>query len=594
MAFSVISTTATGSTNTFPINFTLGFNNRNEVTCQVNNEVDGSNNPIYRVLTWINDGMVTIPGALLASGTPVVFKRTVTKTALIHDYSNGEAIEEDNLDESNKQNMMGIHELLDGRFTSPFQQDLDMGTHKIINVIPGTADTDAATYGQLNSVSGGASNGAFLDVSGTQTLDDSLLWNPTTLKFVRRSIAYLATKLGVNAITAFGTSIVQAANAAAGRAVLGLGSIATQAFNAVGLTGGTIDNIVIGGTTPVNGTFNLLSSTSLVTGSINGGQLAGFKNGLYNGNGAVGQRSLNWQNVINVYTLDRWYVFGGPANLFLAQLLQPTLFPRGGTNIRFGRIAGSTQVFNIGFGQALESRDSYRFAGKQVTLSFRASVGGNFSAASNNIIAAILGGTGTDQSINTMLGSVLTSPSISIGAGAPAPRYSVTITIPSNITQVGVYFSYQPVGTAGTNDFIDISEIQLEEGNIATPYESRPYALELWLCQRYYETTFPTGTTVGNASGNQGGCIVTGVASSANWFGNAMWRYKNTKRTVTPAIVAYNPFAGNSNWRNSANTADYGGVALSQSGDSGCVLSCSNVIASGLYAMVHLSSDAEL
>lgn len=30
-------------------------------------------------------------------------------------------------------------------------------------------------------------------------------------------------------------------------------------------------------------------------------------------------------------------------------------------------------------------------------------------------------------------------------------------------------------------------QVQLEEGSVATPFENRPYGLELSLCQRYYE-----------------------------------------------------------------------------------------------------------
>jgi hypothetical protein len=39
--------------------------------------------------------------------------------------------------------------------------------------------------------------------------------------------------------------------------------------------------------------------------------------------------------------------------------------------------------------------------------------------------------------------------------------------------------------TAG--NFVSIAELQLEEGSVATPFENRPYGLELSLCQRYYE-----------------------------------------------------------------------------------------------------------
>ena len=49
--------------------------------------------------------------------------------------------------------------------------------------------------------------------------------------------------------TAFGRSLVDDADAAAGRTTLGLGTLATQAANNVSITGGTIDGVTIDGGT---------------------------------------------------------------------------------------------------------------------------------------------------------------------------------------------------------------------------------------------------------------------------------------------------------------------------------------------------------
>jgi hypothetical protein len=53
----------------------------------------------------------------------------------------------------------------------------------------------------------------------------------------------------VATLTAAGRAILDDADAAAQRTTLGLGTIATQAASAVAITGGTADNVVIGGTT---------------------------------------------------------------------------------------------------------------------------------------------------------------------------------------------------------------------------------------------------------------------------------------------------------------------------------------------------------
>jgi hypothetical protein len=53
---------------------------------------------------------------------------------------------------------------------------------------------------------------------------------------------------------------------------------------------------------------------------------------------------------------------------------------------------------------------------------------------------------------------------------------------------------YTPTGTAGGFDYFDITGVQLEKGTVATPFEVRPFATELALCQRYYHRTCNTGT----------------------------------------------------------------------------------------------------
>lgn len=64
--------------------------------------------------------------------------------------------------------------------------------------------------------------------------------------------------------TAAGRALVDDADAAAQRATLGLGTIATQAANNVAITGGAIDNTPIGATAANTGKFTSVESTSYV------------------------------------------------------------------------------------------------------------------------------------------------------------------------------------------------------------------------------------------------------------------------------------------------------------------------------------------
>jgi hypothetical protein len=53
----------------------------------------------------------------------------------------------------------------------------------------------------------------------------------------------------LSTLTAFGRSLIDDADAAAGRSTLGLGTMATQNANNVAITGGTLSGITIDGGT---------------------------------------------------------------------------------------------------------------------------------------------------------------------------------------------------------------------------------------------------------------------------------------------------------------------------------------------------------
>lgn len=73
----------------------------------------------------------------------------------------------------------------------------------------------------------------------------------------------------------------------------------------------------------------------------------------------------------------------------------------------------------------------------------------------------------------------------------PAPTYTnVSMTelgfkVSADADTVSTYPFFAPIqGQSGT---FDVAQIQLEEGTVATPFEHRPYSVELALCQRYYQ-----------------------------------------------------------------------------------------------------------
>jgi hypothetical protein len=127
---------------------------------------------------------------------------------------------------------------------------------------------------------------------------------------------------------------------------------------------------------------------------------------------------------------------------------------------------------------------------------------------------SIRSGTGTDQTMSTGYTNSVTVASLNIDPTNQIARYSVTGTVPSNATQVGVIFSYTPsTPPAGASDIFVVTNVQLEEGAVATRFRRNGanYDQELSACKRYFWALTPatlpgqiaslhaTGSTTGYA-----------------------------------------------------------------------------------------------
>ena len=199
------------------------------------------------------------------------------------------------------------------------------------------------------------------------------------------------------------------------------------------------------------------------------------------------------------YGIDRWQM--AQATSYAAAFKQlvsatgdmlPGNLPVGGA-VRVQRTAAATAVTPFVIQQSIETINLNQIAGKYLTLSFWLRFGQDYSPTSKRIVVKIVTGTGTDSVVGSFTGStdVVTS---NIDQGSLTynvwNRYQVSIpsgsALSSSITQLGVSFTVTPVGTAGTNDWIDVTGVQLEVGTAATPYEKTSYQQLVAACQRYF------------------------------------------------------------------------------------------------------------
>jgi len=212
------------------------------------------------------------------------------------------------------------------------------------------------------------------------------------------------------------------------------------------------------------------------------GDQTSFRNVIINGAMKIDQRnngaSIAIANSINyTYGPDRWFAAHQSVSA-------------GGTFTRFSNGTGDTTYYTrlttsagtVGFGkigQRIEAENSRHLAGKTVTLSFY--------AAANTTVTWSVSYANTTDSFGTGDSPTVTSiatGNITVGSSFGS-RYSTTFTVPSAATTgLQVTFASQTI-----NGYrLDIANVQLEIGSVATPFENRPMGTELALCQRYYET----------------------------------------------------------------------------------------------------------
>lgn len=215
----------------------------------------------------------------------------------------------------------------------------------------------------------------------------------------------------------------------------------------------------------------------------------GFRNRLINGDMRVAQRASSYALTASIAygSADRWAMFQSTSANGVANVVTSSLPGGFSAGMQLGRNASGAQTGAIGMLQVLETAQSVPMQGQQVTFSFYAKAGVNFSGGQINVFIGT--GTGTDQSAASFAGwpgqawPVNTTQTITTSWA----RYSFTGTVAAAATQVGVQIQYTPSGTAGADDNIYVTGAQLEVGAAATAFEHRPYGMELALAQRYYQ-----------------------------------------------------------------------------------------------------------
>jgi hypothetical protein len=348
-----------------------------------------------------------------------------------------------------------------------------------------------------------------------------------------------------------GDALFTAPSQAAAQSTLGLGTMAVENSNAVSITGGSINGTSIGTVTPVTGLTatgpghidNIIIGATVpaaasVT-SMNGGQLAGMRNRIINGDFRIDQRYAGANLTASGYFGDRWAFTSTQAGgLAFAQKYAGTSIGGvvigyyGGGDIATAFVApGAGDVVIIA--QRIEGQNIvdllWGAAGaKTVTLSGMIAL----TANTGNVAIAVRNGAATSSYVTTVnvpaantwtpFAVTVSGPTsgtwahdntagieitFSLGAGATYTAPSTNSWLSGNFVHVAG--AVNMLSQAGAQ--LLLANVQLELGSTATPFEQRLIGTELALCQRYYRRHTAAAANIIYFSGY-------GVAAtSVNW-----------------------------------------------------------------------------
>ncbi|MGS3128141.1 hypothetical protein ACB295_02700 [Aeromonas caviae] len=257
----------------------------------------------------------------------------------------------------------------------------------------------------------------------------------------------------------------------------------------------------------------------------------GFRNRLINGGMQIAQRGFNGNTNSGLYCLDRWALSADGASVNWSQHGGPS-----GSNYASLLFSGSVGNTGVYLNQRIEAVNCVGLIGKKLTLSLKGltEIVGGIAP----VVVIAYPNARDDYSSVTNIQVVPSGVNIP-GGGAWSGTLSFTFEpLPSGVNN-GLLLAFNfpgiPAGKA-----VAISEVQLEVGEVATPFEHRPFQTELALCQRYYQTALcdirmSFVPVYGNSSWTSYATSITPMRASPTIAG-AVSGQTNMNAPISPAL----------------------------------------------------------
>ncbi len=323
----------------------------------------------------------------------------------------------------------------------------------------------------------------------------------------------------------------------------------------------------------------------------NAGQLSSFRNKLINGRFDFWQRGASFSSPSNVYTADRWKVSASAAASVSRQAFAAGQTDVPGNPKYFLRMDCSNAPADPTLFQPVE--DVTQFDNVKVRLSFYAKADAAITYSEGGYFIQNFG-SGGSAAVIVNIGAFTLSTSWQ--------RFEKTITMPSisgKTLGTDHYCSVRFDPTNATATIFDIAMVQVEipdqSNPLTTPFEQRPYAVELALCQRYFEKSFAVDVTPAQALGANTGEHTFGAQRAGAIVNRGAVVFQQRKKSA-PTITIYNPEQANAQARDQTAGADCSSTAVLRNGEHGFAYSTTGNAASAQNNRIglHWTASAEL
>ena len=212
----------------------------------------------------------------------------------------------------------------------------------------------------------------------------------------------------------------------------------------------------------------------------------GFRNRIINGSMDIWQRGTSTTTTGNTYLADRWVSAivstGGTVSQETSSI--PT-----GSRYAWKYVASASNT-GMQMGQQIEYMNCLDLQNITVSISFMAR-----SVNSNAGSTALTVRTRTVAGIDGTCIFSGSNSDTSVTLTTTWTRYTVIRTLPSTFGALSLEFV---LGSHVSGDGIMLSQVQLEAGSVASPFEQIDYGRQLLQCLRYYEKSFAVDTTPAN------------------------------------------------------------------------------------------------